>query len=440
MITLSPSQQFVVDEFPTFLLNDDTEMTISGFAGSGKSFLVEYLADMGAKQQELVKLIDPSIQPRKLHFSATTNKAAAVLRSFLNRDAKTIHSLLGLTVNNNYRTGAQTLKFSGNGENLEQSIVFIDEASMINAQLLKAIRGVAKEYRDCKLVFIGDAYQLPPVKEDVCPVFNNSPNTFFLKEIQRQAQDNPIIQLSAEYRAMLEDHTIPWPTIKGDGKHIIFHEEKAPFFAEIKAAYQQPHEPDDLKIVAWSNKRVRGYNTWVRSLLGCTGQFQVGDLVTTNKPIFADRSIIAKTDTVHRIAAVSPATKGSIHGFNIQLRNKPGQYFQPEDWDLVQPVLKSLAAAKAWSDFYSIKEGWADLRPVHASTVHKAQGSTYRKVFVDLNNIGQNTKWREVVRLVYVAITRASETVHIYGNLGLNYKKLEAVDLMKEFRNADRVS
>jgi ABC-type molybdenum transport system ATPase subunit/photorepair protein PhrA len=50
-ITLSPSQQNVVDSFPGFLLSKDKEFTISGYAGSGKTFLVQYLTKMAPAQR-----------------------------------------------------------------------------------------------------------------------------------------------------------------------------------------------------------------------------------------------------------------------------------------------------------------------------------------------------------------------------------------------------
>jgi ATP-dependent exoDNAse (exonuclease V) beta subunit len=54
-------------------------------------------------------------------------------------------------------------------------------------------------------------------------------------------------------------------------------------------------------------------------------------------------------------------------------------------------------------------------------------------VFVDLNNIGQNTRWQEVARLVYVAITRASDKIHVFGELCMNYNKQPPVNLMEGF-------
>lgn len=434
MITLSPSQQDVVDSFPLFLMNDEKEMIISGFAGSGKSFLVKYLADMGEKQQKLVKILDPNIPRRKLFFTATTNKAAAVLKDMIHRPVCTIHSLLGLKVVNNYKTGKQQLSQKTKVADLRHSIVFIDESSMINEELLMMIRKAVSRFIDCKVVFIGDEYQLPPVMEDICPVFKSKNNVFFLKEIQRQVADSPIIQLSAQYRAVLDDHTKNWPEIPHDGQNIIHHTNKVPFFAEIKKCYLQTHAADDYKVIAWSNNRVRLYNEWIRKLQGATLPFHVGETMISNKPLIdGDDAVLAPTDSMQFIKGVTDDTVDGIRGYQIELYGHIKTFFQPASWVEANKLSKQYAKDKLWPNYFEITQNWIDLRPIHASTVHKAQGSTYNTVFIDLNNIGANTRWREVARLVYVAITRASNTVHVYGDLCLNYNKKPPVNLLESF-------
>lgn len=437
-ITLSPSQQHVIDEFPEFLLNEDQEMTIAGFAGSGKSFLVEYLADMGEQQQKLVKLLDPNIPIRDMVFTATTNKAAAVLRVMLKREVNTIHRTLGLKVKNDYRTGKQYLKDDSNCEPLDHTILFIDEASMVNRELLTVIQRKTKKFKDCKVIYIGDSYQLPPVMEDVCPVFKNTENVFDLKEIQRQVAGSPIIKLSAEYRACLDDHTLDWPTLISNAPAIIHHSRKESFFREIENRFTKPHESSDYKVLAWANTRVRDYNIWIRKMQGRLHPYEPGEVMVSNKPLFSGRNIVAPTDSFHTISNIWETTTDGIPGYYLELEQFPGyKFFQPTSWDKANALSKVYAAEKDWSSFFDIKERWADLRPVHASTVHKAQGSTYREVFVDLNNIGKCTRWRDVCRLVYVAITRASDTVHIFGNLTGSYNKQAPIDLMEPFKNVN---
>ena len=68
--------------------------------------------------------------------------------------------------------------------------------------------------------------------------------------------------------------------------------------------------------------------------------------------------------------------------------------------------------------FFEFKnDTFCDLRPIHSSTVHKAQGSTYQTVYVDLTDIGRNTRKDVLLRLLYVALTRSRGDVVVTGEL-----------------------
>lgn len=452
-VVLSPSQQAVVDAFPGFLLSDDKEMTISGPAGTGKTFLVQYLTKMAPAQQQMVQLLDPEIPDRSFTYTATTNKAAEVLRGILNQPTSTIHSTLGLRVQNDYKTGKQILVPHSPPEPLSNTIIFVDEASMINDQLAGSIRDAIKKWDDCKLVFIGDKYQLPPVKEDVCSVFRDgAPNVHHLVEIQRQAKDSPIIGLANQYRVLLDEPSETWPEIVPDGQSIFRYHDKEKYFDALRSEYSKDHDPDDVRIVAWSNKRVHSYNNWVRTqILGHHSQFMTGDLVTTNKPLFMRKRMYAPTDFRVRIRTVESGHDNiegiSVDGWWITFDNfrssdpydEDPVVFQPRDWGRVKAIQNAFAKDKNWGPYFNIKDNWADLRPIHANTVHKAQGSTYRKVFVDLADIGRNTRWRDLVRMLYVAITRASHEVHIYGDISVNHEVRKAEDTLEAFANVQQL-
>jgi hypothetical protein len=51
----------------------------------------------------------------------------------------------------------------------------------------------------------------------------------------------------------------------------------------------------------------------------------------------------------------------------------------------------------------------------YAITVHKSQGSTYNDVFIEYSNLAANKKESEKDKLLYTAITRSAQKLHIYS-------------------------
>lgn len=446
-VTLSTCQQEALDAFLDFIDSDDPWMVISGFAGSGKSFLVEYMTDVAENVLKLQQHLSAAYRPPTFHFTATTNKAAAVLTQMLGQEARTIHSLLNLKVTTNYETGKQRLtrKKGAKARATANSIIFIDEASMINRELMHYIKEYQETNKTSKIVFIGDPYQLPPVKEDPCNVFNAPERHYFLDEIQRQVAGSPIIQLSAKYRDVLDNPDLPWPRIDSDKNHIFFYDKKADFEAAIAASMGKTHDPQQHKVLAWKNDTVRDYNTWIRAMHGYTEPFELNEVFMTNKPIMVGQQVWAPTDSLVRIKDIEEHTDAEIQGFKILLsavnrKVDPVRVFQPGDWRKVKQLMTIFADDKNWQSYYHIKEHWTDLRPIHALTVHKSQGSTYREVFVDLNDIGLNKRWQETARLAYVAVTRASDRLHIYGSITTDHSTTKQRNTMLErFANVDHL-
>lgn len=445
-VTLSPCQQEALDAFIDFIDSPDPWMVISGFAGSGKSFLVEYMTDVAENVLKLQKHLSVAYRPPTFHFTATTNKAAAVLSEMLGQETRTIHSLLGLKIHTDYSTGKQKLvpKKGRRPRATANSIVFIDEASMINRELMFYIKKYQETNTTCKIVFIGDPYQLPPVKEDPCNVFNSPDRHYFLNEIQRQVANSPIIQLSAKYREVLDDPELPWPRIESDGKHVFFYDDKDQFNLQIAKSMGLAHNPQLHKVLAWKNDTVRDYNTWIRKMHGYTEPFDLNEVFMTNKPILSGDTVWAPTDTLVRIKDIDLHNEAAIPGYALTLSSihhqiNPIRVFQPKDWRQVKSLMKTLADDKNWQGYYHIKERWTDLRPIHALTCHKAQGSTYKEVFVDLEDIGKNTQWKECARLAYVAVTRASDCLHVYGTINTNHSTKHRNTILERFKNVDHL-
>ncbi|RLI35673.1 hypothetical protein DRO66_06965 [Candidatus Bathyarchaeota archaeon] len=422
-IVLSSSQETACDAFRAFIQDPEKkEFLLSGPAGTGKSFLTNYMLDVVKDEHELVRLIKPGTPSPRFHYTATTNKAAGVLGNMTGGDAKTIHSALGLTIRNNFKTGKVSLQ-RGRGEaiNLNEGILIVDESSMVNWDLLQWIQKAQDKHRNCKILYIGDSYQLPPVNEDTCPIFQQIQDQYHLVDIHRQAAGSPIIQLSQGYRKCLDDPTQAWPEVVADNTAIFTYSEPKAWRKVLRDHYTAQHEPDDLRILAWTNDRVGGYNSWLRTQLGYGEHPVPGEVVLSNSTLVLDSGrVLAATDSRHTIQEVDSADQCGIAGYKLSLVSAEGaplSVFQPKDWNEARMFLKKLARAKDWPEYFGVKNSWADMRPIHTQTVHKSQGSTYKKVFIDVTDIGKNSRWTEVARLMYVAITRASDEVHIFGQL-----------------------
>ena len=179
--------------------------TLGGFAGTGKTFLLSHLID---NSSDLVVCCAP------------TGKAASVLSAKLGGfPVSTVHSLLYKPFEKNYEAILELkrdlkenpskktqlelnalmkdqLGFSlqVNPANFSAvSLIIVDEASMLNDVLVKDLITTG-----CRLLFVGDPGQLPPIGgKDIIAEMGFD---YTLTDIQRQAMDSPIIRLSMDIR------------------------------------------------------------------------------------------------------------------------------------------------------------------------------------------------------------------------------------------------
>jgi superfamily I DNA/RNA helicase len=106
------------------------------------------------------------------------------------------------------------------------------------------------------------------------------------------------------------------------------------------------------------------------------------------------------------------------------LNGKPFKVVAPESQETFELFLNkasknaknekdSIQRRKKWFFFFSTKRLFVDVKYTFASTIHKLQGSTYKTVYIDLIDI-ENIKDKDLMyRLLYVAITRASEEIKV---------------------------
>lgn len=184
----------------------DKVFVLAGYAGTGKTFLIDYVVreTLGLQAGKEAVFVSP------------TGKAAANLVKN-GTIAGTVHSLIY------YRDGEE-FDVNEDGEIVESKelrfckrssiddnirLIIIDEASMINETVLHDLLSF-----DVKCLFCGDSAQLPPVSGS-CTLLDN-PN-YTMTEIVRQAKDNPIIQVATMAR---EGKRIPYGRF-GDSVFVI---------------------------------------------------------------------------------------------------------------------------------------------------------------------------------------------------------------------------
>ena len=409
-ITLTEDQQNALESFHNFLMDPiETVFVLRGYSGCGKSTLVRTLIDRMPAFNKTARLINPDHKEYEVALTATTNKAAENLSSITGQDAVTIHSFLGLRVQTDYRINTTTL-VPRTQDQKENYLLFIDEASYVDKQLLGFI---FKMTRNCKVVFIGDPAQLTPVKATSTPVFDANFSGAALTTVVRQAEGNPIVDLSTKFRHTV--NTGEFFSFTPDGHHVQYLKRDA-FNEAIKAEFTRPDwRYQDSKILAWTNKCVIGYNHFVRNHVKGDPHFQVDDYAICNSFVTVGRSSI-KTDQLVQINAIDPdSERYGVPGNMVCVDEL--WVFHPKNLQVWNAGIKQMRAKDNFGAVSEMESQWIDLRAAYACTINKAQGSTFDRVFVDLDDIRRCNSGDQIARMLYVGVSRARTQVFLTGDL-----------------------
>jgi hypothetical protein len=409
---LTKCQENAVDIFTAFLLDPlQHEMRIEGHAGTGKTYLTKHLCDVANSLTSVLQMLTGKDEKLQMYFTATTNKATEILSTSLGMKTSTIHSLLGLIVRDDYTNGVSKLSKTTNYQIFENSIIFIDESSMVDTYLLQMIQESTK---NCKVVYILDPYQLAPVFELSAPV---SALPISVASLVTQCRSpGPIALLGEQFRSTVKTGT--FSPIQTNGNEILY--VSGPTFQRMVNT-EFTKRTSDLKLLAWTNKKVQGYNSYIRGLFTSSPHYEVGELLVTNKPILNNKVQCFSTEDVVKVTNVSNLEKQhGIAGYTYTL-NGSIRVFGANDPSEVTALLKLHKRNGNWIEFYAMRDYFADLRPLYASTVYKAQGSTHKKTFIDLSDIGKCNNANTVARMLYVSATRAKEQVIFCGTLPDKY-------------------
>lgn len=373
---LNQDQQNAADQLTQFLESKESEFCLTGQAGTGKTYMLY------------------SILGDKAKYCATTNKAASVLRT-LTGTADTIHSLLGLSVRNDFKTGKTFLARNKKSKTYHGQIIVIDEASMIDKQLYGIIREACAT---CKVIYVGDDAQLAPVQGSNFSIFKLGIPTANLTIVMRSLDTPDITELSTSLRAAV---------FSGSNLAI---SSRPPAIVRITGPEAFQIITDTVKAGNWHNHVVLSFTnsraaeaiSAIRKAGNKSIDILPGDSVIVNSAFKCGDGWIP-TDSILEIERI-----GEIEGqpHLLIVYTSEGEFVTYKDNAHLQRDIAAASAAKNWELYFNLKDQFIDLRHAEALTIHKSQGSTFDTVFVDLGSLFSCRNPDDRRRLLYVAASR----------------------------------
>lgn len=413
--TFTPTvdQQNASNALCAFLCNADQKyFVLKGYSGTGKSTLVKQFITVDLPRiLQTLHLLNPSAPEYALELTATTNKAAENLEHLTGYPVQTIHSLMSLVPRKDYSTGKTYLTVkSAQVDPIYHSIIIVDEASYIDWQLLKLIERQTKE---CKVIYIGDPAQLTPVMSTDTPAFNKGYPEAELKEVVRN--QGRILELATGFRHAVTSGR--FTDFTPDGFEVV-HMSQNDFELEIQKEFSRADwNCWDSRVLTWTNERSIQYNNFVSEARSGSPHFKIDDYAIVNSFMGQGNSKLATGASVV-ISSIDPDTCHGVAGNYFGFHGLTTKYFMPLNYKDKEKTIKQFAAKNDLVMAATVDRSWIDLRGAYASTVNKAQGSTYNKVFIDVNDIAKCRSGDQIARLMYVATSRAKSQVVLTGDFG----------------------
>lgn len=430
-IELTWQQRQAIAEMMKWLNSSEQFYLLKGYAGTGKTTVL----------QALIKLLKQNRDNRKIVTVALTNKAVKVLQKMMlrwgiNIECMTICQLLGLRPKINPKTGKQEFKIDPTVDNSIGAfdLIICDECSMVNAELFELLTGAIESdlFRKQQILFVGDDAQLPPINEIGSEAFKIESQSI-LTDVVRYGSS--IGAMATEVRENLEkrgdfyyqdDHS-------DDRTKGIWDCELSRWQLFIERAFTSrtyQDDPDACRVLAYTNKRAAFLNDIVRKAIygeiAAIEPYIRGERLIADEPCFNGKTILLQNSSeCELISAQKSQTetrfspKGHWQIWRLHVLTDEGKYrtltvLHDDDRKEFEAELKKLAKAKKWHQFWDLKQSVHDVGYAYALTVHKSQGSTFKDVFIDIENIATNRKPAERNRLQYTALTRASHRAFIY--------------------------
>lgn len=464
MTTLTQDQAAALDAIEAFISDTEpqegtgkqpTAFLLEGGAGVGKTFL---LGQVLARQEHGIRCV-----------ATPTHKATNVIRKKLDGfgvdwvrgydpfgfDEEqvitgTTAALLGIGPVISDDQSATEVKFGTVSQGIlgkvTPRLLIIDEVSMLG---YRDFLGLVKrgQRAGMKILAIGDAGQLPPVKEQAIP-FDKFRFKATLRQIVRQAEGSAIVGVAWAIR-----DGKPWESVRGDGlRRVGDGSRMADAFLEVVAKPGERAEEDREVFIAYRNAVVdRALEAACQKVYGHPARaFAPGELVLSETNFYggpSGKSLLCANQDELIVERFHEDEADPALGIPVTLRHRgrPGafraHYLSPEQLaDREHPYAKELARLReqavrlqarfketpynaagrgeldrarkqAWREFFTWeRQTIISFRHPFAITSHKSQGSTYKQVFADTADLARFSR-----HALYVAVTRPREELVVAG-------------------------
>lgn len=478
--SLNDQQKSALYELEKFIEDGGTEITLSGYAGTGKSTIIGIFS----------KWLDHRIGRGNIVYTAPTHRANVITKqNNPNANVYTLSALFGFTPDTDIAMEQGSLDLrelefrSKNQVKYEPGqLIIIDEASMVQDGLYEYIQKiVAKD--GVSVIYVGDSAQLRPVKSDhISKVFTSDGiPQITLTKVERTG-DNPILKEATRLR---RGEGLSYQTdINDKGQGVLYTSDDAIIDKNLKQIVTSEEfnaDPLHFRVLTATNAAASTYNSKIRSLRygKFAKPFVKGDIIMgysnkLRKPDGSYRLINSGDYIVQSVKDTNikfKTDKGDIEfkAFNLSIRptggtimddfqitvidkNEPdSKLFEIVEYkDRLWRMAKEAKQNKQISKYRDLvqmafnidnelnitknledNQGRLKIRKAidygYAQTVWKSQGSTYSKVLILSNEIDTFGYGRDVMQLRnelrYVAVSRAKNFV-IINSEAENKKKV----------------
>lgn len=372
---LSEDQQKAVDGIRAWIASAPSGRvaSLAGFAGCGKTFVISMLA----KEWQAAGM--------RVLFVSPTGKASLVLRQQMraagvDADVMTIHKAI-------YEPPVEkegSLHWTRHGRTVSATVVVIDEASMVGADLWGDLQ-VACE--GAAFLAVGDHGQLPPVGESADLLTDP---TWRLETIHRQAAGNPVIEFGRLIREESVPAALAFAKASTDPRLQVRRlKTRQDNEDAVRWAYSTP-DPMEGMIITGTNAERCTINRVARRTFGFEGSL----------PVVGDLAIVLRN---HHASGLMNGERALL----TSIRWGEAGFFHTNLTHHASP-LDQLGAERTMG-MKQVPRSCLLLDYGYALTCHKAQGSQAARVVVSMSSIG----WLrdDLPRWLYTASTRAQDSL-----------------------------